>query len=370
MSNLIGQTQAVEAKSAIEKLLTIRDSYELTISQLKPKVEKMLSLSPDSKFKVSALNGIKAINENIDSLKEQRLTETRKIDEVKAIFTSYEKSLVSMREQMQEFANKCLDIELKEIQAKQAEEMAEANKKNEMIEYEKKCRDYILEQISECLIEINRLIRYVMDSHNPFDSPEILVENIRKVEFPKIKNKLPVHTFKFNLNVSEDAKKEMYLNELKKLKPNVDEMTEKMQKYIQDAILMASDFVKAIREDEMGAKKQVEAKAVLQEAEIMEAHSEIEKENSISDVFSEMQTVVPEIVVAGKKEVIAEIASHAGCISLSKWYFTQPEFQKKTLNSLEKISIGMMLTLAKKNFAEDQKFELNGIEFEVKTKAV
>lgn len=369
-SNLANtQTQVIAAKSAIERLLDIRTLYEKTISELKPKVQKLLAQTPTADLKDNALKGVKIIAENIDTLKDVRLIETRKIDEIKSFFTSLEKELLELKNNAQAFADKCLQEQMKEEKERQLKEAAKMASLNELQLYKNKCRDNIITAIADVRIEAHRLIRYVMDNCNPELGAENLISEIKKITLPKLKNKLPVFNFNFNTGLTEDNLKGMYKEVYDSLDSEIKKLNDETGMYIQEAILLVPDFIKSALLDAESAKKTLEAREVLNTVSVQQHLEEAKNDNAITDVLQSIDAAPTEIVIDSKRVVSAEIVSHAALISAVKWYAMQPEYQKKPLESLGKVSLDMMLTLAKKHYEKDNTFELNGVEFEIKEKA-
>ncbi|MBK9723338.1 MAG: hypothetical protein IPO78_17380 [Saprospiraceae bacterium] len=357
------------AKTAIEKLFHIRQHYEIAISTFKPKIEKLLSMKPSAEMKDNALKGIKAINEQIDTLKEARLVETRKIDEVKSLFTNYEKQLAELKSSAQSFADRCLEVQMQQEKIRQAEVAKENAKTNEIIAFRNTCRDYLLQAIADVRTELARLVMFEMDNHAIEFGEADLVEKIKAIEMPKLVNKIPFFTFRENLDVSEQQKKDLYSEAFTALKKEREQLKEETELMIQESIATVPSFMKSLKKDALATKQQLEAQTTLKIAEAQNDLQEQKNDNAISDTLDMIDNTPIEIVVPMKQVIEAEIVAHTAGLSLSKWYFMQPEYQKKPLDSLEKVSLGMMLTAAKKQYEKDNEFELNGVEFSVKHKA-
>jgi hypothetical protein len=89
----------------------------------------LLGSEPSSEKKENALKGIASIKKYLKETSEKRLEKTRLLDELKSHFINKEKLLDDLINRLQTFANKCLELERKEIAEANEKIKAEADKK-------------------------------------------------------------------------------------------------------------------------------------------------------------------------------------------------------------------------------------------------
>lgn len=350
-------------QQGIVNLETVYKSLVAKISEYSEKVNKIKSFGVKPEYKDNALAGIKKITEDYTALKEARLTETRKMDAFVKMFTDAEKQLDSIRNDLQLYANDCLKEEIRLNELKRAEETKEKNKELEMISFRGACRDYIQSQYAAIQKEYAAKLREIMDSFSPDQSEADFVQQLRSIEINKIKNAIPEFCFVHNSQPTDKELKDHYIGVYTELDSEYTEAKKNMDIYLQDCIKMIPSLIKQLKTDAGKAKESLEAKAVLAQAQIDVNLEEKLDDNKLSDTLTMVSAEIPEVVVKSKKVITAKIVSHAGGLSLCKWYFQQDEYTGKSVEKLESLSLGNMLTLAKKQYASNPDFDLNGIEF-------
>lgn len=357
------QTQRTVVQHSITNLETVYKTITLKINEYKEKVSKIKSKGVSASLKENALAGVKKIQEDYNALKESRLFETRKIDSFVKLFTESEKHLDALREELQQFANACLKEEIRLTELKQAEDQIAKNKEIEMINFRAACRDYIRSQYAEIQKQYARDIRNVLDEHSLNETESDLVLKLKAIELSAIKNKIPEFKFIHNEKQSTEQLKQMYVGVYSELENERTEAKNVQSIYLQDSIKLIPSLRKQLSVDIEKAKQSIEAKHTIQTASIEVAHEEKVSDDKLSDTLTMVDSFVPEVVIASKKIITGKIVSHVGGLSLAKWYFKQDEYINKSVDKLETVSLGSMLTLAKKEYSKDSDFELNGIEF-------
>lgn len=356
-------TQRTVVQNSILNLETIYKTITLKINEYTQKVAQIKSKGVSPALKENALAGIKKIQDEYNSLKESRLVETRKLDAFVKLFTESEKNLDSLREELQQFANLCLKEEIRLTEIKQAEQQKAKNKELEFINYRAACRDYIKQQYAEIQKQYAAEIRNVLDSHNLNESENDIIIKLKGIELPKIKNKLPEFKFQHNEQPTNEELKQMYIGVFSELETEKIEAQNTQSIYLQDSIKLIPSLRKQLAVDVNIAKQSIDAKHTLQTAAIEVVHEEKVSDDKLNDTLTTIDSFVPEVVLASKKVITGKIVSHVGGLSLAKWYFKQNEYIDRPVEKLESVSLGSMLTLAKKEFSKDPDFELNGIDF-------
>lgn len=356
----VAVTKTQAAIQSITNLGSVKKELDSAIIAHTAAVAKLKERPKSTETKESALRGKEKIKSELEALKEKRLVETRKLDALVSVFTTEEKKLDALAGELQTYANECVEIELANERKRQAEAIAEQNKKNEIVDYKNKVRDYIVSEIDRVKKEYVKQITAAMDAHKVEFGNADLVEKLKAAERGKIKNVAPAFEFKLNPDYDKVAG---YREQFKEMTEQLKQFENDMGQMLQDAIIGVPNFVKQLKENPEDAKQTIEATEVLMVAEVAAQTEEIVSDNKLNDSIQMVDDVVPEIVIDAKKKYHYNLDKKIGLASLFKWYLTTDEFVNMPLEKVEDLTVKRMLNAAVKEYGKDEKLELNGISF-------
>lgn len=281
MKNELVKFDAQSVTERIEKAEVFTKKVVDKVAEIAPRIPSNLTeldvLNGDA-FEENVSKFVNAVSSQAKALKEERLEVTRKLDEIKSLFTTNEKTVENQLLPLTTFVNGWNGEKLRRKRIEDQKLEKERERKNLLIDFGSTVKNHYTDMLANLVFGSKQKIEndfYNLDEAGliKFNETVIEIDNVKKsIRERFIENE-------FNFDKTDEELKEIHAAELKSVAPLFQSSCEEVLKKFQELKSFVPSRVNQIKEQDESSKLEEQAKLkAKQEKEKLEAEAKLKQQ--------------------------------------------------------------------------------------------